>query len=139
MLLKKKKVEFLNANLAGFEHYDGYSVLPQMKVGDELFMVREDENKHDRDAIALFYIPNEMPNGVDVTDITIQTLNERKEYEEMLMQAVHVGYIPASCNSDLAKFFDFGHGDIFECRISAIRPDEHPNQQIKIRVNLLRN
>lgn len=120
----------MNCNLAAFEHYDGYAVMPQMKVGDLLYMVREDENKYDHNAIALFYVPKkDMPQGVDIFPIPVQG----KE-----VKAVHVGYIPAVSNSELAMMFDFGHSDIFECRIAAINPEEHPNQQIRIRINLLR-
>lgn len=129
MLLEKNKIEFLNCNLAAFEHHDGYAVRPQMKVGEPLYMVREDENRYDHNAIALFYVPKEMPEGVDSQVITV---GDKK------LEAVHVGYLPANCNSELATLLDFGHGGIFECRISGILPDEHPNQQIRIRVNLLR-
>ncbi len=129
MLLKKNKIEFLNCNLAAFEHYDGYAVRAQMKAGDRLYMVREDENRYDNNAIALFYVPKEMPEGVDTQVVKVGGKN---------LEAVHVGYIPANCNSELAMLLDFGHGGIFECRISGILPDEHPNQQIRIRVNLLR-
>lgn len=129
MLLKKNKTEFLNCNLAGFEHYDGYAILPQMKVGDELFMVREDENKYDSNAIALFYKPKNMPECADVITISAK---------EQDIEVIHVGYIPAACNNQLAKLMDFGHGNIFECRISGIDNDAHPNQQVRIRINLLR-
>lgn len=129
MLLEKNKIEFLNCNLAAFEHHDGYAVRSQMKVGEPLYMLREDENRYDHNAIALFYVPKEMPEGVDSQDITVAGKK---------LKAVHVGYIPANCNSELAMLLDFGYGGIFECRISGILPDEHPNQQIRIRVNLLR-
>lgn len=109
----------MNCNLAAFEHYDGYAVMPKMKVGDLLYMVREDENKYDHKAIALFYVPKkEMPQGVDAFSIQVQG----KE-----VKAVHIGYIPAVSNSELAMMFDFGHSDIFECRISTLNPEGLPN------------
>lgn len=40
MLLKKAKAEFLNCNLAGFGHTEGYLVLDEMCPGDKLYMVR---------------------------------------------------------------------------------------------------
>lgn len=129
MLLKKNKIEFLGCNLAAFEHCDGGAVMAQMKVGDKLYMLREDENKFDHNAIALLYVPKNMPEDVDTYAIDVQGST---------LEAIHVGYIPAHCNSELATMLDFGYGDIFECRISSITPDAHPNQQIHIRVNLLR-
>lgn len=108
MLIKKNKAEFLNCNLAGFGHTEGYLVLDQMKPGDKLMMVHEDENKYDHDAVALFY------------------------------GDLHVGYIPRPLNTQLAMFLDYGHGDIFECVITSVDKDAHPNQQLQIRINLLR-
>ena len=95
MLIKKNKATFLNCHLAGFGHTEGYLVLDQMKPGDKLMMVREDENKYDHNAIALFY-------------------------------------------AQLAMFLDYGYGDIFECVITSVDKDEHPNHQVQIRINLLR-
>lgn len=108
MLIKKNKATFLNCHLAGFGHTEGYLVLDQMKSGDKLMMVREDENKYDHNAIALFY------------------------------GDLHVGYIPHLLNEQLAMFLDYGYGDIFECVITSVDKDEHPNHQVQIRINLLR-
>lgn len=108
MLIRKKKTEFLNCHLAGFGHTEGYTVLDQLKPGDKLTMLREDENKYDHEAIALFY------------------------------GDLHIGYIPQQYNSLLAMFMDFGYTDIFECVITAVDKTQHPNEQVRIRVNLLR-
>lgn len=108
MLIKKKKAEFLNCNLAGFGHTEGFTVLDQLKPGTKLTMVREDENRHDPDAIAIFY------------------------------GELHIGYIPRQANSQLSMFLDFGHADLFECVVTSVDKDEHPNEQVQIRVNLLR-
>lgn len=108
MLIKKNKAEFLNCNLAGFGHTEGYMILDELKPGTRLTMVREDENKHDHEAIALFY------------------------------GETHVGYIPRQANSMLATFMDYGYADIFECVVTSVDKDEHPNEQVQIRVNLLR-
>lgn len=108
MLIKKNKTEFLNCNLAGFGHTEGYLVLDQMRPGDKLTMFHEDENRFDHNAIALFY------------------------------NDLHVGYIPSGCNKQLADFLDNGYSDIFECVITSVNKDEHPNNQVRIRVNLLR-
>lgn len=106
MLIKKNKAEFLNCNLAGFGHTEGYMVLDELKPGTRLTMVREDENKHDHEAIALFY------------------------------GETHVCYIPRQANSMLATFMDYGYADIFECAVTSVDKDEHPNEQVQIRVNL---
>ncbi|MDY4849880.1 MAG: hypothetical protein SO182_01395 [Paludibacteraceae bacterium] len=45
-----------------------------------------------------------------------------------------------SCNNAYANVFqnDFGYTDIFECVITPIDKTQHPNEQVQIRVNLLR-
>ncbi len=39
------------SSLAGFRHYDGREVWPEMKVGDRLELVRESDNPYDASAI----------------------------------------------------------------------------------------
>lgn len=132
MLLKKNKAEFLNCNLAGFGHTEGYKVLDGMRPGDKLFMQREDENKYDHEAIALFYVSKQqLPEGTESFELTVGKRQKKVE-------AVHVGYIPASSNKQLAMFLDYGYSEDFECVITSVDKEAHPNQQIQIRVNLLR-
>ncbi len=155
MLLKKNKAEFLNCNLAGFGHTEGYALLDRMHAGDRLRMVREEDNKHDHDAIALFYIPEQqLPANIDTHILQISSQGETQVIDELTtaepaangksksqrktLEAVHVGYIPTSSNTQLAMFMDYGHQGIFECVITSINKEVHPNQQVQIRVNLLR-
>lgn len=127
MLIKKNKAEFFNCNLAGFGHADGFLVLKEMRPGDKLLMLREEDNPHDHDAIALFYVPKgEFPKGAT------------KHNVDKFKHALHVGYIPASENSQLSTFLDMGYIDAFECIITNINRDAHPNCQVQLRVNLLK-
>ena len=138
MLLKKDKAEFLNCNLAGFGHTEGYLVLDEMRPGDKLYMLREDENKHDFDAIALFYIPKkELPKDTELFTLSLGKSKKAGGLEKTVA-ALHVGYIPSNSNKQLAMLMDYGHKDIFECVITSTDKEEHPNQQVQIRVNLLR-
>ena len=126
MLLKKSKAEFISCNLAGFGHADGHLVLKEIRPGDKLLMCREEDNKHDHEAIALFYVPKgEWPQGAC------------KHNVEKFKHAIHVGYIPAAHNSQLAMFMDYGHEDIFDCTIININRDAHPENKVQIRVSLL--
>lgn len=137
MELKKNKAEFLNCNLAGFGHTEGYLVLDEMRPGDKLYMVREDENKHDLDAIALFYVPkHELPKDTQLFSISLGK-PKKANAQERTVEALHVGYIPGRDNTQLAQLMDFGHKDIFECVITYVDKEAHPNQQVQIRVNLL--
>ena len=137
MELKKNKAEFLNCNLAGFGHTEGYLVLDEMRPGDKLYMVREDENKHDLDAIALFYVPkNELPKDTQLFSLSLGK-PKKANAQERTVEALHVGYIPGRDNTQLALMMDYGHKDIFECVITYVDKEAHPNQQVQIRVNLL--
>ncbi len=158
MLLKKNKAEFLNCNLAGFGHTEGYLVLDEMRPGDKLLMVREDENKHDNDAIALFYVSkHKLPEDVQThlirfdgkryvalevdveSDITALSKKGKVQRNKEIREALHVGYIPASNNNQLASMFDMGYAAIYECVVTNIDKEMHPNQQVQIRVNVLEN
>lgn len=93
MELKKNKAEFLNCNLAGFGHTEGYLVLDEMRPGDKLYMVREDENKHDLDAIALFYVPKyDLPEDTQMFPIPIAK-TKKTIAQDRTIAALHVGYI----------------------------------------------
>ncbi|MCM1035510.1 MAG: HIRAN domain-containing protein [Paludibacter sp.] len=94
--------------MTGFGYTEGYLVLDRMQPGDKLTMIREDENKYDHEAIALFY------------------------------GELHVGYIPKRFNSQPAMLMDFGYAEILECVITSVDKEAHPNEQVQIRVNLLR-
>lgn len=139
MQIKKNKKEFINCNLAGFDHTEGYLVRDQMKPGDELIMVREDENKYDKEAVALFYVPKkELPEDTLTHTVKIKETVDNKVIEKEV-EALHVGYIAAHFNTQLANFLDFGYKDIFECVITSVDKEKHPNQQVQVRVNLLKN
>lgn len=64
--------------LAGFQFHAGKKLWPQMHVGDELVLVREPENIHDRLAI-------------------------RVEWKNQA-----IGYVPRRDNADVARLLDHG-------------------------------
>jgi hypothetical protein len=41
--------------IAGFQFYRGNSVLPLLRVGEELSLVRDPRNEHDSDAVAVYF------------------------------------------------------------------------------------
>ena len=49
-----------------------------------------------------------------------------------------LGYIPRNENSTLAIFLEMGWDELFECRISRISPDEHPENQIEMTIKIKR-
>ena len=90
----EKKTEmrkhFLHCNIAGFTYCDGCIVFGELEIGSELKLVREAENKHDPDAVAVYY------------------------------NDVQLGFIPSSENETISKLLDMGYEDIFEVRVSRL-------------------
>ncbi len=93
-------------NIAGFSHYDGCQVFSKLKIGTALRLVRDKENMHDADAVAIFY------------------------------KNVKLGYIPASQNKMYADFLDMGYSYAFELLVQRCDPTAHPEQQITVALYL---
>ena len=50
-----------------------------------------------------------------------------------------IGYIPREDNETIASILEMGWKDVFECRISKINPDAHPEYQIHLTIKIKRN
>ena len=110
--MNKRKLYYLECNLAGRQYHEANDVWNELKVGTKLCLMRERDNRYDPNAIAVGYL--------DVESGYIYTL----------------GYIPSKCNGDLVNFIDMGWGDIFECQISKISPEAHYESQIRITISI---
>ena len=102
---------FANFNIAGFEHWDGATVLSSLHPGTSLKLVPEPDNPHDSQAIALYF-------------------GETK-----------LGYIPRDYNDMPAQLLFFGHSNVFEALVLTVRPDAAPYKQVyvSLRVKDVRN
>ena len=96
--------EFLNINVAGFSHWYGYKVMHKLVPGAKLRLVPEPDNPYDPNAVALY------------------------------KGKTKIGFVPRVCNAELAQLLHFGHGDIFECRVTSVDPTAHPEHQIHAKV-----
>jgi len=106
--MKKDKLYYTEFHVAGVQYYEANEVMDRMKNGDKVRLVRDEDNHHDKEAIAIFY------------------------------DDTHIGYVPRTETDKFVNFIDMGWGDIFETRISALKPDSHPESQIYVRVKILR-
>ena len=108
----EKKIEtrrhFMNCNIAGFSYWDGCMAVERMKIGTELKLVRDEDNKFDPYAVAVY------------------------------LDDLKLGYIPRGENHDLSKFLEMGYEDIFEVRVNKLDHAEHPEEQVGIIVYLKR-
>lgn len=108
----EKKIEtrrhFMNCDIAGFTYWDGCMAVEKLKIGTKLQLVRDENNKFDPYAVAIF------------------------------LDDLKLGYIPRGENHDLSKFLEMGYEDIFEVRVNKLDLDEHPEEQVGIIVYIKR-
>jgi hypothetical protein len=100
---------FSTFRIAGFTYWEGCIALTQLKIGTELRLEREADNKFDPYAVAVYF-------------------NEYK-----------LGYIPRDENREISKFLDMGYKAIFEVRINRIDKRETPENQVGAIVYLVKN
>lgn len=110
--MEEKKKYFMNCNLAGRMYHEADEVWDKLKVGTQVQLYYDKENRYDPNAMAVLY-----HNEDDGEDYCI-------------------GYIPRECNEVLANFFEMGYAGIFECRINRIIPDAHPEHQVFLTVKI---
>ena len=67
-IIQPEKLYFLNQfSVAGFQFYEGVSLISQMKKGDSLNLINEYENEHDYYAVKIMY-KNKMIGHVPRSD-----------------------------------------------------------------------
>ena len=113
--MKAKKKFFMDCHLAGRKYHDADEVWDKLRVGTELRLVLDTDNRHDPNAVAVVYHDKEMEDDFCI------------------------GYIPRTSNETIAVFLEMGWADAFECRICKINEDAHPEQQIHLTVKIKRN
>ncbi len=101
-----KRRHFANFNIAGFTYWDGAVVFCELKIGTKLRLVREENNKYDPKAVAIYFGENKL------------------------------GFVPRCENDAISKLCEQGYGNIFEVRINRVSPEEMPENQIGVIVNL---
>lgn len=116
--MRAKKLFFMECHLAGRQYHDADEVWEDLRVGTKLQLVRDMDNRHDPEAVAVVYKKND----------------EEGEAEEFLL-----GYIPREDNEVIAHLLEMGWTDIFECRISRINPEAHYEQQVRLSIRIKRN
>ena len=91
----------------------------ELKVGTVLRLERDKENRYDTNAVALIY--------------------ERKDEKGGIEDEFLIGYIPRDNNVMIANFLEMGWTDIFECRISKLNSEAHPEEQVYLTIKIRRN
>ena len=107
--MKAHQMYFTNCHLAGRMYYDADLVWDDLKIGLKVRLEREPDNHYDSNAIQVIF---------------------NKDGEDYLL-----GYIPRSENIQMAVLMDMGW-DIFECRISRLNPEVHPEDQVQLTIRV---
>ncbi|MBQ4291222.1 MAG: HIRAN domain-containing protein [Muribaculaceae bacterium] len=115
--MEATKKFFMECHLAGRMYHDADEVWDKLKVGTLLQLVLDTDNRFDPNAVAVVY------NDIEMDD------------DDVFL----IGYIPRSDNETIAAFLEMGWNDAFECRISRINADAHPENQIRLTIKIKRN
>ncbi len=100
---------FTTFHIAGFSYWEGCIAFKDLKIGTELTIVRESENKFDPYAVAIYF----------------------GEYK--------LGFIPRGENKEINKFLELGYNQLFEVRINQLSAEAHPESQVGVIVYLKPN
>lgn len=103
----------MDCHLAGRKYHDADMVWDKLRVGMPVRLEREEDNGYDPEAIQVIF---------------------NDDGEDYLL-----GYIPSGDNRNLSPYFDMGWGDIFECRISKLNPETHPENQVRLTIRIKKN
>lgn len=105
--------------MAGCLQNSACEVWDELRVGTLLRLVHEPKNRYDVDAVAVCY--------------------DKLDKETGELKSFRIGYIPRKENRFIAQMLDMGWGEVFECRISALRPEKHYEEQVRLLIRILRN
>lgn len=100
---KKRKVLFKECPIAGWNFHDPEDFWDELYEGAELALVREKNNKHDRNAVAIAFADDYdgNPNDFDFDFI--------------------IGYVPRTENELIAQMMDLGWSDAFTAELTTVK------------------
>lgn len=107
--MKTKREHLANFHIAGLTFYEAALCFKKLKVGTELRLELEAENKFDARAVAVYYNDNKL------------------------------GFVPRAENRIFYKLLAMEYDNIFSVVIQQLDPTEHPEQQIRVVVHLKHN
>lgn len=111
--MKTNKLFFMDCHLAGRKYHDADEVWDYLRVGTRVRLERDLENRFDPYAVAVM-------------------LDKDGE-------AYCLGYLPRGENKTVADLLEMGWNGIFECRISRLDPDAHPEHQVHLTLRIVRH
>ena len=107
---------FLVCDVAGAAFYNIDDIWDELYEGAKLILVRENDNVHDEDAIA------------------VALADESNDWSDDIECGPTLGYIPRKVNKSLATLLDMGWQDMFETEISELK--EHVPYSDRIHISI---
>lgn len=107
--MKNNMETLLTTYVAGWGWHDGASVLRMLKPGKRLRLIREAGNKHDVNAVALYF------------------------------SNTKIGYIPKKENGAIAKLMDDGMGSSLAACVSAVEQDAQNQMMVRFIIYKIQN
>lgn len=89
-------------HIAGFQYWDGASVLSELAAGRKLELRAEPDNPADEEAVAIFH------------------------------DGTKLGYVPSELNGVVSQLLYFGHTDVFEAVVQQVAPERSPWHQVRV-------
>lgn len=112
----EKRRLFLECNIAGAAFYHIDEIWGELHEGTKLFLVREKDNVHDENAVA------------------VALACKSDEWSDDFEAGRTLGYIPRAANKSLATLLDMGWQDMFEAEICELREHVPYSDRIHILV-----
>ena len=114
----KDKLYYKNFHISGFTYYDGPLLTKKLKVGKKLRLQAEPENRHDENAVAVYYknhklgfVPKEknysmskfLNQGHNPFEVVIQQVDKNEHPERQFRVAVFIAESESKKNAEKDK------------------------------------
>lgn len=114
--IKKKRKLYKKCYVAGIGFHDIDEIWDELFVGAKLALVRDKNNKHDKNAVAIALADDYEGNPDDF------------DFDFIL------GYLPRTENEHIAMMLDMGWSELFECEISELNEHRPYKERIQIAI-----
>lgn len=108
----REKVVVTECSIAGWIHYVPEDNSEDVFVGEKLFLVRDYDNTHDCNAVAV-------------------CLNDHDDLAGI------IGYVPRTENKLIAQMIDKGWGDALKAELTTIKHDGVPSERLRMTIYLI--
>lgn len=112
--MKKKRVLFKECPVAGIGFHDIKDIWDELYVGAKLALVRQKDNKYDKNAVAVALADD---YDGDIEDFDFDFI---------------LGYVPRTENEQIATMLDLGWDEVFECEISEMKENGPLNERLRM-------